>query len=83
MLQIVASLIDAARGVIYDLHMFIVQATDLSSGSVSNDKNEILNCCIVFVNLNVKVMSSTSNVSRCRIFSHVRPVANIMNFLRP
>ncbi len=29
MLQIVASLIDAARGVIYDRHMFIVQATDL------------------------------------------------------
>ena len=27
-LQIVASLIDAARGVIYDRHMFIVQATD-------------------------------------------------------
>jgi len=27
MLQIVASLIDAARGVIYDHHMFIVQAT--------------------------------------------------------
>jgi hypothetical protein len=26
MLQIVASLIDAARGVIYDRHMFIVQA---------------------------------------------------------
>jgi hypothetical protein len=30
MLQIVASLIDAARGVIYDRHMFIVQATGLS-----------------------------------------------------
>ncbi len=29
MLQIVASLIDATRGVIYDRHMFIVQATDL------------------------------------------------------
>ncbi len=28
-LQIVASLIDAAKGVIYDRHMFIVQATDL------------------------------------------------------
>ncbi len=28
MLQIVASLIDAARGVIYDRHMFIVQATE-------------------------------------------------------
>jgi hypothetical protein len=27
MFQIVASLIDAARGVIYDRHMFIVQAT--------------------------------------------------------
>ncbi len=27
MLQIVTSLIDAARGVIYDHHMFIVQAT--------------------------------------------------------
>jgi hypothetical protein len=27
MLQIVASLIDAARGIIYDRHMFIVQAT--------------------------------------------------------
>ncbi len=27
MLQIVASLIDAARGVIYNRHMFIVQAT--------------------------------------------------------
>jgi hypothetical protein len=27
MLQIVASLIDAARGVIYDRHLFIVQAT--------------------------------------------------------
>jgi hypothetical protein len=27
MLQIVVSLIDAARGVIYDRHMFIVQAT--------------------------------------------------------
>ncbi len=26
-LQIVASLIDAARGIIYDRHMFIVQAT--------------------------------------------------------
>jgi hypothetical protein len=29
MLQIVASLIDAARGVIYDHHMFIVQASGL------------------------------------------------------
>ncbi len=29
MLQIVASLIDAARGVIYARHMFIVQATEL------------------------------------------------------
>ncbi len=28
-LQIVASLIDVARGVIYDRHMFIVQATGL------------------------------------------------------
>jgi len=28
-LQIVASLIDAARGVIYDHHMFIVQATGI------------------------------------------------------
>ena len=28
-LQIVASLTDAARGVIYDRHMFIVQATGL------------------------------------------------------
>jgi hypothetical protein len=28
MLQIVASLIDAARGAIYDRHLFIVQATD-------------------------------------------------------
>ena len=27
MLKIVASLIDAARGVIYDRHMFVVQAT--------------------------------------------------------
>ncbi len=27
-LQIVASLIDAVRGVIYDCHMFIVQATE-------------------------------------------------------
>ncbi len=27
MLQIVASLIDTARGVIYDRHMFIVQTT--------------------------------------------------------
>jgi len=27
-LQIVASLIDAARGVIYNCHMFIVQATE-------------------------------------------------------
>ncbi len=27
MLQIVAALIDAARGIIYDHHMFIVQAT--------------------------------------------------------
>jgi hypothetical protein len=27
-LQIVASLIDAARGIIYDRHMFIVQATE-------------------------------------------------------
>ncbi len=30
MLQIVASLIDAARGFIYDRHMFIVQATGYS-----------------------------------------------------
>jgi hypothetical protein len=30
MLQIVESLIDAARGVIYDRHMFIVQATGLT-----------------------------------------------------
>ncbi len=30
-LQIVASLIDAARGVIYDRHMIIVQATDDST----------------------------------------------------
>jgi hypothetical protein len=30
MLQIVVSLIDAARGVIYDRHMFIVQATGLT-----------------------------------------------------
>ena len=29
MLQIVASLIDAARGVIYDRHMVIVQATEV------------------------------------------------------
>jgi hypothetical protein len=29
MLQIVASLIDAARGIIYDHHMFIVQATEV------------------------------------------------------
>ncbi len=28
MLQIVASLIDAAKGIIYDRHMFIVQATE-------------------------------------------------------
>ena len=28
MLQIVASLIDAARGIIYNRHMFMVQATD-------------------------------------------------------
>ena len=28
MLQIVASLIDVARGVIYDRHMFLVQATE-------------------------------------------------------
>ncbi len=28
MLQIVASLIDATRGIIYDRHMFIVQAID-------------------------------------------------------
>ncbi len=28
--QIVASLIDAARGVIYDHHMFIVQATGVN-----------------------------------------------------
>jgi hypothetical protein len=31
MLQIVVSLIDAARGVIYDRHMFIVQATGKQS----------------------------------------------------
>jgi hypothetical protein len=31
MLQIVASLIDAARGVIYDCHMFIVQATGFTA----------------------------------------------------
>ena len=31
MLQIVASLIDAARGIIYDRHMFIVQATGKSN----------------------------------------------------
>jgi hypothetical protein len=30
MLQIVASLIDAARGIIYNRHMFIVQATGLT-----------------------------------------------------
>ena len=30
-LQIVASLIDTAKGIIYDHHMFIVQATDLHS----------------------------------------------------
>jgi len=29
-LQIVASLIDAARGIIYDRHMFIVQTTILT-----------------------------------------------------
>ncbi len=33
-LQIVASLIDAARGVIYDRHMFIVQATDDKYSSI-------------------------------------------------
>ncbi len=37
-LQIVASLIDAARGVIYDHHMFIVQATD----GVTNFKYKLL-----------------------------------------
>jgi hypothetical protein len=31
MLQIVASLIDATRGVIYDHHLFIVQATGLEN----------------------------------------------------
>jgi hypothetical protein len=31
MLQIVASLIDAARGIIYDRHMFVVQATGLKN----------------------------------------------------
>jgi hypothetical protein len=42
MLQIVASLIDTARGIIYDRHMFIVQATDLIAetlDSVYNLKN--------------------------------------------
>jgi hypothetical protein len=29
MLQIVASLIDAARGIIYDRHMFIIKATGI------------------------------------------------------
>ncbi len=33
MLEIVASLIDAARGVIYDRHMLIVQATGLFDGT--------------------------------------------------
>jgi hypothetical protein len=36
MLQIVASLIDAARGVIYDRHMFIVQATGWKLVTVTN-----------------------------------------------
>jgi hypothetical protein len=31
MLQIVASLIDAARGIIYNRHMFIVQAIDVKN----------------------------------------------------
>ncbi len=46
MLQIVASLIDAARGVIYDRHMFIVQATVLSIDTimeqVASNKSSLL-----------------------------------------
>ncbi len=41
-LQIVASLIDAARGIIYDRHMFIAQATNIIAEtlySVFNLKN--------------------------------------------
>ncbi len=38
-LQIIVSLIDAARGVIYDRHMFIVQATDHESESSIFQKN--------------------------------------------
>jgi len=41
MLQIVASLIDAARGVIYDHHMFIVQATALVYGL----NGGLMKCC--------------------------------------
>jgi hypothetical protein len=42
-LQIVASLIDAARGVIYDCHMFIVQATECQSLFIVMLNNVILN----------------------------------------
>ncbi len=42
MLQIVASLIDAARGVIYDRHMFIAQATD-----DTNNKQYLRTCYIL------------------------------------
>jgi hypothetical protein len=38
MLQIVASLIDAARGVIYDRHMFIVQVKEENSQIERNVK---------------------------------------------
>ncbi len=36
-LQIVASLIDTTRGVIYDRHMFIVQATGQTGGQHYSD----------------------------------------------
>jgi hypothetical protein len=42
MLQIVASLIDAARGIIYDRHMFILQATGHLAKQLETSRNSKL-----------------------------------------
>ncbi len=51
MLLIVASLVDAARGVIYDRHMFIVQATEANHKySITSMQCKKLTVNKIFVN---------------------------------
>jgi hypothetical protein len=66
MLQIVASLIDTTRGVIYDHHMFIVQATD-SIHCFSKREKKMLNQQFFLTKLSSMQMSKkNSDYYRCR-----------------